>query len=95
MFSVVVHGPFLIEGVLCLVHPVNARFLRLLNSVKHDCSLISFSASWPVNSFFTFCELINLCSYSLHFFGYAVTVSNFSELFSYAATVFFAGINSA
>ena len=30
----------------------------------------------------------------LYFFDYAVTVSNFSELFSYAATVFFAGINS-
>ena len=36
---------FLVDGVLCLVHPVNARVLSLVNSVKYDCSLISFSAS--------------------------------------------------
>ena len=42
--------------------------------------------------FFIICELIFLCSYSFFFeffFAYAVTVSNFSELFIYAATVFF------
>ncbi len=43
--------------------------------------------------FLNICELIFLCSYSFHFlnnffFAYAVTVSNFSELFIYAATVF-------
>ena len=37
--------------MLFLVHPVCARDLSLLNSVKYDCSLISFSASWPVKSF--------------------------------------------
>ena len=52
--------------------------------------------------FFIICELIFLCSYSFlffffeFFFAYAVTVSIFSELFIYAAIVFFfAGINSA
>ena len=51
--------------------------------------------------FFNFCELFILCSYSSQFiffelFTYAVTVSNFSELFSSAAAVFFfTGINSA
>ena len=44
----------------------------LLNRVRYDCSLISFSASWPVNIFFflqkKFCGLGGLCSYSLHFF---------------------------
>ena len=44
--------PFLVDVVLCLVHPVNARFLRLLNRAKYDSSLISFSAPWQVNSFF-------------------------------------------
>ena len=33
--------------------------------------------------------------FGIIFFAYAVTVSNFSELFIYAVTVFFAGINSA
>ena len=77
--------PFFIDGVLFLVC---ARDFSLLNSVKYDCSLISFSAFWPVNSYLI----------------YTVTVFNFilltyllmqlqlkkkSELFSYAATVFF------
>ena len=43
--------PFFVHGVLCLVKPVNARFLSLLNSVKYDSSLISLSALWPVKSF--------------------------------------------
>ena len=33
-------------------HAVNDRVFSLLNRVKYDCSLISFSASWLVNSFF-------------------------------------------
>ena len=57
-----------------LVNSVCARVLSLLNSVKYDSSLISFSAPWQVNSFFNICEIFILCSYSLHFFGYAVTV---------------------
>ena len=59
--------PFFVHGVLCLVKPVNARFLSLLNSVKYDSSLISFSAPWQVNSFFNICELMILCSYSFLF----------------------------
>ena len=43
--------PFLVDGVLCLVHPVNHRVFSLLHRFKYDCSLI-LSASWPVNSFF-------------------------------------------
>ena len=43
--------PFSVDGVLCLVKPVNARVLSLLNSVKYDSSLISFSAPWQVNFF--------------------------------------------
>ena len=70
----------------------------MLNRVKYDCSLISFSASWLVNSFFI----------TANYLIYAVIVFNFiffwfcsysflifPNLFSYAATVFFAGINSA
>ena len=53
--------------------------LCLLNRVKHDSSLISFSASWPVNSFLI----------SANCLIHAVTVSIFSELFGCAATVFF------
>ena len=42
---------FFVNGVHFLVNPVCARDLCLLNSVKYDSSLISFSASWQVNSF--------------------------------------------
>ena len=51
--------------MLCLGNPVNDRLFSLLNSVKYDSSLISFSAFWQVNSFFflkkKFCELFILC----------------------------------
>ena len=81
--------------MLCLVEPVNARVLTLLNSVKCDSSLISFSAPWQVNSFLISVNYlfyaVTVCSFFFffEFFGCAVTVSKFSELFSYAATVFF------
>ena len=42
--------PFLVDVVLYLVHPVNDRVFSLLNSVKYDSSLISFSAPWQVYS---------------------------------------------
>ena len=58
---------FFVHGVLCLVKPVKARFLSLLNSVKYDSSLISFSAPWQVNSFFNICDFFILCSYSFFF----------------------------
>ena len=64
----------------------------LLNTVKYDSSLISFSALWQVNSFLI----------SANYLFYAVTVFFFlwflrlCSYSSYAATVFFfAGINSA
>ena len=64
--------------VLFLVNPVCARDLCLLNSVKYDSSLISFSASWQVNSFLT-------CA---NYLFYGVTVFQFIfELFTYAVTV--------
>ena len=53
-----------------------------------------FQCTLAGQQFFNICELIFLCSYSFlffyyYFFAYAVTVSNFSELFICAATVFF------
>ena len=61
--------PFFVDGVLCLVHPVNDLVFSLLNKVKYDCSLISFSASWQVDFFFEkICELLILCSYSFLLF---------------------------
>ena len=49
--------------------------------------------------FFTFSELFILCSYSFQFYLFFLVMqlqfSKFSEFFSYAATVFFSGINSA
>ena len=63
-----------IDGVLCLVHPVKYRVFSLLNSVKYDSSLISFSASWQVNSFLL----------SANYLFYAVTAFNFFKIFSYA-----------
>ena len=65
--SVVVHGFFCWCSDF-LVNSVCARDFSLLNSVKYDSSLISFSAPWQVNSFFNICELFILCSYSLQFF---------------------------
>ena len=67
IFSVVVHGPFSVDGVLCLVNPSMTGLLSLLISVKYDSSLISFGASWQGNSFFYFCEIISLCSFQFHF----------------------------
>ena len=73
-----------------LANSVCARDLSLLNSVKYDSSLISFSAPLQVNSFLISANyLFYAVTVFFFFFGYAVTVSNFSELFSYAATVFF------
>ena len=71
--------PFLVDGVLCLVHPVSDPGCSMLNRVKYDCSLISFSASWQVNSFFT----------SASYLIYSVTVFNFYffELWNHAVTV--------
>ena len=73
--------PFFVDGVLFLVNPVCARDLCLLNSVKYDSSLISFSASWQVNNFlisanylfyagtvFIFVFFFCLCSYSFKIF---------------------------
>ena len=51
IFSVVVHGRSLFMECFCLVKPVKVRFLCLLNSVKYDSSLISFSCTWQVDSF--------------------------------------------
>ena len=88
--------------MLFLVNPVCAGDLCLLTSVKYDSSLISFSASWQVKSFlisanylFYAVTVFNFLFFEL--FIYAVTVLNFSEVFSCAATefFFFAGINSA
>ena len=44
-------SPFFTDGVLFLVNPICARDVSLQNRVKYGASLISFSASWPVNSF--------------------------------------------
>ena len=55
--------------MLRLVHPVNHRVPGLLHRFKYDCSLISFSASWPVNSFLI----------SAKYLFYAVTVFNFFD----------------
>ena len=68
--------PFFVDGVLFLVNPVCARDLCLLNSVKYDLFLISFSASWPVHSFFN----------SANYLFYAVAVFNFSFLKIYLCT---------
>ena len=90
IFSVVVHDRSSLMECFFWLTPFCARDLSLLNSVKCDCSLISFSASWQVDSFFEFCELSRLCSYSFQFSffelsTYAVTVSNFSELFFFCS----------
>ena len=53
--------PFFVDVVLCLVHPVNARFLSLVNSVKYDSSLISFQCPLAGQQFLIICELIFLC----------------------------------
>ena len=52
-----------------------------LNTVNYDSSFISFSASWPVNSFFIICELNFLCSYSFHFFIFLINCSYSFKIF--------------
>ena len=79
--------PFLVDGVLCLVHLVNHRVFSLLHRFKYDCSLISFRHLGPSTVFF-------LRKISANYLFYAVTVQ-FFEFFCYAATVFFSRINSA
>ena len=61
---------FSVDGVLCLVHPVNDPVFGLLNSVKYDSSLIPFSAL-AGQQFFDICELFILCSCSFSFFWLA------------------------
>ena len=72
--------PFFVDEALLLVHSVCARDLSLPDSVKHDSSLISFSASWKVNNvlisanclfyafIFSFFFVFFSCSYSFENF---------------------------
>ena len=85
--------PFLVDGVLGLVHPV---------SVKYDCSLISFSAPWQVNSFFDICELfiysmqLQFAVFFLFFLVMQLQFQNFQNcLVMQLQYFFFAEINSA
>ena len=74
--------------VLCLVLPVNARFLSLLNSVKYDSSLISFSQQFLI----IFETIFYAVTYHFKkFFGYAVALSNFQNYL----VMQLAGIDSA
>ena len=89
--------PFSVDGVLCLVHPVNARFLRLLNSVKYDCSLISFSAFWPVNSFYSLRINKSLqLQFAVFFLVMQLQFQNFQNYSVMQLQIFFfAGINNS
>ena len=81
-----------------LVSPVCARDLSLLNSVKYDSSLISFSAPWQVNSFFISANLLLYAVAVFIFYDFFLIMQLQFRVFPnyfYAATVFFAGINSA
>ena len=59
--------------------------------------ILDFSAPWQVNSFLIFANqffyTVTVFIFFLIFFGYAVPVSNFYELFNYAVTVFFAAMS--
>ena len=57
-FQCVGAWPFFVGVVIFLINSVCARDLSLLNSVKYDSSLISFSAPWQVNSFFKYLRMI-------------------------------------
>ena len=86
--------PFLFDGVLCLIHPVNDRVFSLLNRVNYSCSLISFSALWLFNSFLISANYLfyAVAVFKIFFYFFLVMqlqFPNFSELFNYAATVFF------
>ena len=74
--AVATYNPLTVDGVLCLLSPVNDRVFRLVNSVKSDPSLISswrdfacqkhpFSEPWQVNSFF---KILRIKSMQLQFF---------------------------
>ena len=98
--------PVFVEVVLFLVNSVCARDLSLLNTVKNDCSVISFSAYLGRSTLFflkkKICELFNLCSYSflfyfifLNFWLCSYSFFNFSKIIELCSCIFFAGINFA
>ena len=67
---------FFVGAELFLVNHVCARDLCLLNSVKNDSSLISYSASWQVNNFFEFfTSMQSQFSFFQKKITYGVTVS--------------------
>ena len=86
----------MVDGVLCLVNPVNDRVTSLLNSVKHDsswstsrrdvvCLKYAFSASWQVNSLlqlqFFLINQVLLLQFSTFFLNYlAYAAKVFSEV---------------
>ena len=75
--------PFFVDVVIFWLIPLRTKLV-----LAKQCQ-VRFILDFSRLTVFIICELIFLCSYSFHFFAYAVTVSNFSELFFYAATVFF------
>ena len=85
--------PFSVDGVFCLVKPVNARVFSKQCQVRFVFDF--FQCSLAGQQFFNICELSIVYSYSFKFFifWFCSLVSKFSELFSYASTVL-PGINS-
>ena len=76
-----------------LVNSVCARDLSLLNIVKYDCSVISYTASWQVDSFSIYANYL-ICAVTVFtvVLNYLLVQFQFqkkSELLSCAATVFY------
>ena len=68
--------PFFIDGVLCLVKPVNAHSLAC-QTVSSTIHLSFLSANLGRSTVFNFCELFILCSYSFHFLVMQLQFRNF------------------
>ena len=75
--------PFSVDGVLCLVKPVNARVLSLLNRVKYDSSFGSSTVFFSA-----------IFSLLLHFLVMQLQVRNFQN-YLVMQLQFFPGNNSA
>ena len=87
IFTVVVHGRSLLMECFFLLIPFARETFVCWTVCQYDSSLISFSASWPVNRFFFekilrfFCSMqLRLCSYRFKIFR-IIKLSSYSFFF--------------
>ena len=89
---------FFVGAVLCLVKPVNARVLSLLNSVKYDSPLISVPLGWSTVFYYlriNFSMQLQFSFFLNFFLLMQLQFQIFPNYLFMQLQFFFAGINSA